>query len=83
MFQRLKQNHIHTFCVISVFPSAGSIVRLSTHDEVCKIEPAQKGSTVSEALKGVEARIKRDVNFQKEIEVLKENMVSHLTKVID
>ena len=53
----------------------GSIVRLSTHDEVCKIEPAQKGSTVSEALKGVEARIKRDVDFQKEIEVLKEQLV--------
>jgi len=34
-----------------------------------------KGSTVSEALKGVEARIKRDVNFQKEIEVLKEKLV--------
>ena len=34
-----------------------------------------RGSTVSEALKGVEARIKRDVNFQKEIEVLKEKLV--------
>ena len=26
IFQRLKQKHIRTFCVISVFPSAGSIV---------------------------------------------------------
>jgi len=34
-----------------------------------------KGSTVSEALKEVAARIKRDVNFQKEIEVLKEKLV--------
>ncbi|MEK6765088.1 MAG: hypothetical protein AABY49_02515 [Planctomycetota bacterium] len=34
-----------------------------------------KGSTVSEALKGVEARIKRDVDFQKDIEVLKEELV--------
>lgn len=34
-----------------------------------------KGSTVSEALKGVEARIKRDKSFQKEIEVLKDQLV--------
>ena len=30
-----------------------------------------KGSTVSEALKGVETRIKRDKKYQKEIEILK------------
>lgn len=34
-----------------------------------------KGSTVSEALKRVEAKIKRDVIFQKEIEVLREQLV--------
>jgi chromosomal replication initiation ATPase DnaA len=34
-----------------------------------------KGSTVSAALKGVETKIKRDNNFQKEIKVLKEQLV--------
>ena len=34
-----------------------------------------KGSTVSEALKGVETKIKRDKNFQKENEVLREQLV--------
>ena len=34
-----------------------------------------KGSTVSEALKGVETKIKRDKIFQKEIEVLREQLV--------
>ncbi|GAB62408.1 MAG: hypothetical protein DWB56_10220 [Candidatus Jettenia sp.] len=33
------------------------------------------GSTVSKALKRVETEIKRDVNFQKEVESLKENLV--------
>ncbi|HHT9146830.1 MAG: hypothetical protein Q7J76_02765 [Candidatus Brocadiaceae bacterium] len=34
-----------------------------------------KGSTVSEALKGVETKIKRDKIFQKEIEVLRKQLV--------
>lgn len=34
-----------------------------------------KGSTVSEALKGVKTRIKRDKKFQKETEVLKEQFI--------
>ena len=34
-----------------------------------------KGSTVSEALKGVETKIKRDNIFQKEIEVLRKPLV--------
>lgn len=34
-----------------------------------------KGSTVSEALKRVETRIKRDRKFQKEIEMLKKQLI--------
>ncbi len=34
-----------------------------------------KGSTVSEALKGVETRMRRDKKFQKEIAVLKGQLI--------
>ncbi len=39
-----------------------------------------KGSTVSEALKGVETRIKRDKKFQKEIKILKGQQVRSLLR---